>query len=136
LGLSPTGKFVEIPLPRGNEQDHSRPGERKKTESRKQPRTTANKTTEQSGQLGVCPLCKSEVIESVKSYSCSRWRDGCGLTIWKTMSGKKISAAMVKKLLRVGETSTLKGFKSKAGKKFDAKLKLVDGKVEFVFGSD
>ena len=49
------------------------------------------------------------------------------------MAGKKISARTAKTLLTKGETSRLKGFKSKAGKSFDARLKLVDGKVQFDF---
>ena len=38
-----------------------------------------------------------------------------------------------KTLLSGGETSVLKGFKSKAGKPFAARLKLIDGKVQFAF---
>jgi DNA topoisomerase-3 len=49
------------------------------------------------------------------------------------MAGKRIGAATAKKLLRDGKTSQLKGFRSKAGKPFDASLKLVDGVVKFDF---
>lgn len=86
-----------------------------------------------AGDIGACPLCASPVIETDKAFSCSRWRDGCGLTIWKTIAGKRITAAMAKKLVRDGHTATLKGFKSKAGKRFEAQLKLNGGKVEFDF---
>ena len=51
------------------------------------------------------------------------------------MAGKRISAATARKLLRDGETSLLKGFKSKAGKPFHARLKLEDGEVKFDFDS-
>jgi DNA topoisomerase-3 len=51
------------------------------------------------------------------------------------MAGKRISAAMARKLLRDGRTTRLKGFKSKAGKRFEARLKLVDGEVKFDFDS-
>lgn len=83
--------------------------------------------------LGVCPLCKAPVREGPKSFSCSRWKDGCKFTIWKTIAGKAISASTARVLLRDGKTSLLKGFKSKAGKSFEARLKLADGKVEFDF---
>ncbi len=83
--------------------------------------------------LGTCPGCGSPVTEQPKSYSCSRWRQGCTFVIWKTMSSKRISGSMATKLLERGCTQVLKGFVSKAGKKFDARLRVSDGKVEFEF---
>lgn len=138
LERSPTGALVEIPFPKGDEQDRgeSRPV-RSKSNPRSNSRTSLNQAgcvTHKAGDLGSCPLCHSPVVESAKAYSCSRWREGCGLTIWKSVAGKKITPAMFKKLLKTGETATLKGFKPKLGKKFDANLKLVGGgKVEFGF---
>ena len=86
------------------------------------------------GSLGECPLCGSPVSETKKSYGCSRWREGCGFAIWKTIAGKRISAAMARTLLSKGETAVLKGFTSKAGKTFSAALKLgADGRATFVF---
>ena len=55
--------------------------------------------------------------------------------IWKTIAGKAITAAMAKKLVKKGETGLLKGFVSKAGKAFEANLKLVKGKVEMDFNA-
>jgi len=81
-----------------------------------------------------CPLCNGKIIETAKAYSCSEWRNGCKMAIWKTVAHKKITAAMAKKLLSKGETGMLKGFKSGKGTEFEANLKLVDGKVEMVFG--
>jgi len=83
--------------------------------------------------LGACPTCGKPVIDKPKSYSCSGWREGCSFVIWKTMSGKKISVAMAAKLLKSGRTQVLKGFVSKAKKKFDARLRVEDGKVGFEF---
>ncbi len=83
--------------------------------------------------IGDCPLCNGKIIETVKAYSCSEWRNGCKMVIWKTVAHKKITAAMAKKLLSNGETRLLKGFKSGKGTEFEAKLKLVDGKVEMDF---
>ena len=40
---------------------------------------------------------------------------------------------MAKTLLTQGETGRLKGFRSKAGKPFEAKLKLENGEVRFAF---
>jgi DNA topoisomerase-3 len=81
-----------------------------------------------------CPICNGKIIETAKAYSCSEWRNGCKMTIWKTVAHKKITAAMAKKLLSKGETGILKGFKSGKGTEFEANLKLVDGKVEMAFG--
>lgn len=81
----------------------------------------------------LCPLCSSRMVETAKSYSCSAWRDGCKFVIWKTIAGKAITRAMAKKLVAKGRTQVLKGFVSKAGKKFEARLKLEEGQVRFEF---
>ena len=83
--------------------------------------------------LADCPLCNGKIIETPKAYSCSEWRNGCKMTIWKTVAHKKITAAMAKKLLNKGETGLLKGFKSAKGTEFEANLRLVEGKVEMDF---
>ena len=83
--------------------------------------------------LGACPRCGRPVLEQVKSCSCSGWRSGCGFVIWKTMSGKRISTAMATKLLKRGRTQVLKGFVSKDGKRFDARLRVDEDKVAFEF---
>ncbi len=83
--------------------------------------------------IAPCPLCNGHVIELAKSYSCSEWRNGCPMVIWKTIAGKDITLAMAKKLLNKGETGILKGFTSKAGKAFEVNLKLVSGKVVMDF---
>ena len=84
-------------------------------------------------RIGACPLCHGAVVQSPKAYGCSNWRSGCTFTIWKTVAKKKISVATAKTLLEKGETNVLKGFKSRAGKTFDAKLKLVNDEVKFDF---
>src|SRR6185312_528191 len=81
--------------------------------------------------LGPCPLCRSEVVEQEKSYGCSGWRQGCKFAIWKTIAGKRIGVRTAQVLLRQGRTPVLKGFESKSGKPFDARLKLDGGDVRF-----
>ncbi len=83
--------------------------------------------------LGPCPLCGSEVIEQPRSYRCSGWRRECKFAIWKTIAGKAIGARTVQALLKSGRSPLLKGFRSKAGKAFDAHLKLEAGEVRFEF---
>lgn len=141
LSMLDSGAVVEIPVPQGDEQSLGKSASRatnRRKSARKPPsasgsvRPTKMKTAK---DLGPCPLCGAQIIEQKKSFSCSRWRDGCGLTIWKTMSGKRISAGTAKTLLRDGKSAVLKGFKSKAGQPFSARLKLHEGKVSFEFES-
>ncbi len=59
---------------------------------------------------------------------------GCRFAIWKTIAGKKIGVRTAQALLRQGRSPVLKGFESKSGKPFDARLKLDGGEVRFDFG--
>lgn len=92
------------------------------------------KTEKKVSELGICPLCTAKVVEQERAYGCSGWRDGCKFVIWKTIAGRKVSARTAQALLKKGASPLLKGFKSKVGKPFDAKLKLENGAVRFDFG--
>lgn len=83
--------------------------------------------------LGHCPLCGKDIIESNKSYYCSGYKEGCKFSIWKTISGKKISKTNAKQLLEKGITTEIKGFKSKSGKQFNAKLQIINEEIKFLF---
>lgn len=84
--------------------------------------------------IAVCPKCGKNVFEYPKSFSCESGKDGCGFVVWKTIAGKTITAAQVKKLVEKGKTDLIKGFKSKTGKSFDAYLLLDEGgKTAFEF---
>jgi DNA topoisomerase-3 len=138
LSLSDSGAVTHIPVPDKESHAHTTETEHSaKDRTRKRPARHAAATSPRarSGGLGNCPLCGAEVREQQKSFSCNGWKQGCKFVIWKTIAGKKIGVRIAKTLLTRGETSRLKGFKSKAGKSFDARLKLVDGKVELDFSS-
>lgn len=84
--------------------------------------------------LGNCPLCGKEIFENQKSFSCLGYKDGCKFTIWKNIAGKTINKAVAKELLTKGESKKIDSFKSKAGKKFSAKLVIKeDGTIGFEF---
>ena len=89
--------------------------------------------------VGKCPLCGGAMAEGPKSYGCSNWKPengGCKFTIWKEVGGKTLSVRVVKELLAKGETAkAVKGFKSREGKAFDARIRLdrEKGKVVFIF---
>lgn len=82
-------------------------------------------------EIGVCPKCGKAVREYPKSFSCESGKDGCGFVIWKTVCGKEISAVQAGKLLNKKKSDLLRGFKSKAGKAFNAYLVM---KPDFTVG--
>ncbi|MGI8909377.1 MAG: topoisomerase C-terminal repeat-containing protein, partial [Rubrobacteraceae bacterium] len=83
-------------------------------------------TSKLSGEtVGACPNCGAPVVETKKAFGCSAWKQsGCDFVVWKTVAGKRVSEAQAKQLLTKGRTGKLKGFKSKAGKPFEAALVL------------
>lgn len=83
-----------------------------------------------------CPKCGSTAgfKESFKAYDC---KADCKLVIWKTVSGRELEPEEVRTLLTTGSVGPLKGFKSKMGRPFEAKLSLSDAtewKTTFDFG--
>lgn len=93
----------------------------------------AQKAAAGAETLGPCPCCGGDVVVGKKAYGCSNWKAGCRFVVWKTMAQKEIAVDVVKQLLTAKETDVITGFMSKAGKPFDAKLKVVGGEVKFVF---
>ncbi|MCU0573773.1 MAG: DNA topoisomerase 3 [Syntrophobacteraceae bacterium] len=89
--------------------------------------------------IGKCPRCGGRVIEGKKGYGCANWRPEngkCSFVIWKVVAGKTLTRKAVTDLLKKGETALLRGFKSRSGKKFSARLRLegVDFRTVFVMG--
>lgn len=84
--------------------------------------------------LGSCPLCKNgKVVAGEKNWYCSRYKEGCSFTLWKNVSGAKLSDTDLQQLLG-GKATRPKKMKSKSGKEFSARLKLSqEGNVEFIF---
>ncbi|MBP3370924.1 MAG: DNA topoisomerase 3 [Clostridia bacterium] len=75
-------------------------------EYKKGGKTTAKKAPPAS--LGTCPLCgQGTVHENTKAFYCSRWKDGCKLTMWKnaltSKGGPLLTAKLVTLLLEKGE---------------------------------
>lgn len=83
--------------------------------------------------IGQCPSCGGDILEGPKNYGCSNWREGCKFVIWKTIAQKDISKEIAQTLLKNGETESLDGFLSKAGKPFSAQLAITNGEVKFKF---
>lgn len=102
----------------------------------------SQKDTEQQAeldaQIGICPICKTgKIVDKGKFYGCTNYKatDPCTFSLPKKWSEKSLGKTAIKDLITKGETSKLKGFKSKkTGKKFDAKLTIKEGKLSFDFG--
>ncbi|MBQ8821061.1 MAG: topoisomerase C-terminal repeat-containing protein [Lachnospiraceae bacterium] len=82
-----------------------------------------------------CPLCGGEIAKNSFGYGCLNYQkdnpESCRFSIGK-MASKDLNEAQVKELLTNGRTATIYGFKSKSGKKFDARVALSkdeEGKV-------
>ena len=74
-----------------------------------------------------CPLCKGNIVQTPFGFGCANYSkdnpESCRFSIGK-MAEKTFTEAQVKELLTNGRTSTIRGFKSKEGKKFDARVAL------------
>ena len=84
-----------------------------------------------------CPKCGSTggFKESFKAYDCKN--EACKLVVWKTVSSRELEPEEVRSLLETGSVGPLKGFKSKMGRPFEAKLALSEAtewKTTFDFG--
>jgi len=91
-------------------------------------------TASEPGQIP-CPVCKlGTMLKGKAAYGCSRFREDCQFRVAFEWGGKQLTDTQLKLLLRRGETSVIKGFvSSKTGKKYDAALKVEDGRVVPVF---
>lgn len=107
--------------------------------------TTANWYTQVAGSTNgkfesenekklICPVCKSKLNSFKWGYGCSGYKNGCKFSIGE-ISGKKLTESQILALITKGKTNLIKGFKSKAGKDFDAYLCLDNGKITFDFGN-
>lgn len=82
----------------------------------------------------ICPMCGKAIKKGKFGWYCAGKLDkSCAFAIPAAVAEKKLTDKNVSDLLKKGVTSELKGFKSKAGKSFSAKLKLNGGKIEFDF---
>ena len=78
-------------------------------------------------KIGVkCPVCGGEMVTTPFGYGCGNYKkdkSGCNFNIGE-IAGMVIPEEQVRKLIENGITDTIRGFKSKTGRKFDARLRL------------
>ena len=74
-----------------------------------------------------CPICKGDIVQTPFGFGCANYSkenpNSCRFSVGK-MADKALNEMQVKELLTFGRTSTIRGFKSKEGKKFDARVAL------------
>lgn len=90
--------------------------------------------TEAVSEAGItCPKCSlGQIIEGKKGRGCNRYREGCDFVVWYEIAGKTLTEKQIVTLIRKGRTGVIKGFKSRAGNKFEARLRL-DNQWKVVF---
>lgn len=67
----------------------------------------------------VCPCCSGSLNDKSKLLECD-----CGFKLWKTIASKTLTDKQIHVLIENGHTDEIKGFTSKSGKSFNAKLKI------------
>jgi len=134
LYLSTDGYLMELPVPKKESQGYGNYKGKKKRRSSSSPRqkkgnsqgTTPSKTVD--NLVSTCPHCQQSVLAYDEVYRCRQ----CKLKVPRVIAGKKINQRSVKTLLEKGETSVLKGFESKEGRPFDARLKLTESGIRLI----
>jgi DNA topoisomerase-3 len=85
-------------------------------------------------EIALCPSCKKGMIVSSKGYyNCTEYANGCKQSFPAVFLKKRLTAKQIEYLCTKGKTPVIKGFVSKNGKKFNAKLLLEDGKLKMEF---
>ncbi len=85
--------------------------------------------------IATCPVCKEgEIVGHSKGYRCTNLRKGCSFSLALNILGKYIPPEQIAKMAESGETDIIKGFTSKNGKQFSARLSYTEaGKLQFKF---
>ena len=84
--------------------------------------------------IAPCPRCKKGMIVPSKGfYGCTEYAHGCKQSFPATFLKKRLGAKQIEYLCTKGKTPVIKGFVSKNGKKFNARLVLEDGKLKMEF---
>lgn len=75
-----------------------------------------------------CPLCGS-IVKVWDTYAKCTNRE-CGLSMNRTIFGRRLAEKTIKNLFETGKSGLIRGFMSKSGKTFDARLKRVINEKE------
>jgi len=79
----------------------------------------------------ICPKCKKLQLRFYpKVVKCPD--ENCGFAVFRSVADKQLTDSQITELVAKGKTGIIKGFKSKAGKSFDAALK-IDENLKIIF---
>ena len=71
-----------------------------------------------------CPVCGERLKELPKGWGCVGFKtNGCKFVLWKEMAGKTLTEKHLRQMIEKGKSEVIKGFKSKKGTDFDARVK-------------
>ena len=88
--------------------------------------------------IGPCPLCQSNVGETILSYICdaNEGRDkGCSFVMWKDASGRWFDRKTASKLLEEKAIDDLHGFFSRSGESYEVSVNIDEGGKVVIAGS-
>jgi len=90
-----------------------------------QPATQVKKTKTPSKLIAEkCPKCKKgDLLKGKSAYGCSEYKNGCNFLLPFVFHDKKFTERQLIQLVQKGKTTSIKGFKTEAGK--------TEGKVSF-----
>ena len=97
------------------------------------PKSESVDTGEYGEILGKCPVCGKNVVRGKMNYGCMGYGSGCEFRVGLTICKKTLPKLEVMRMLAEGSTAKMRGFISKGGKAFEARLVIKDGKVVFDF---
>ena len=83
--------------------------------------------------VGKCPVCGKDVVKGRYGYGCLGYKEGCKFRFGSFICKRTVSLTNARLLLETGKTAEIRGFVSKNGKSFNARLKLDGDKVIFDF---
>ena len=97
-----------------------------------------SKLYESQEPLGACPLCSTNVGETILSYICEKneGRDkGCSFVMWKNASGRWFDRTTASRLLNEKSIENLHGFFSRSGESYEVTVNIDDSGKVVVEGS-
>jgi DNA topoisomerase-3 len=84
------------------------------------------------GLIASCPKCEDGLLRKIVTksgttfYGCNNYDKGCRFTIPAVIAGKNLNVRSVRELCTEKKTSVVAGFRSKAGRLFNARLRFDD----------
>ena len=82
---------------------------------------------QEEGPIGKCPICSSNVVETVMSYICEKnegRNKGCSFVMWKDSSGRWFDRNTTSRILTDKSIENLHGFFSRSGEPYETDVRI------------